>query len=68
MTKLLNAMLLAGLLAPGVLMADDDPYLWLEEVESEKALEWAREQNERSEAFLRGQPLFEAFSSATSTS
>ena len=59
MTRILNAMLLACLLAPGVLVADDDPFLWLEEVEGEKALDWAREHNERSEAFLRGQPLFE---------
>jgi prolyl oligopeptidase len=59
MTRLLNAMLLAVMLAPGVLVADDDPFLWLEEVEGDKALDWAREHNERSEAFLRGQPLFE---------
>jgi prolyl oligopeptidase len=59
MTRLLNAMLLAGLLAPGVLVADDDPFLWLEEVEGEKALDWAREHNERSEAYLRSHPLFE---------
>ncbi len=26
----------------------DDPYLWLEEVEGERALDWVREQNERS--------------------
>ncbi|MEE4637701.1 MAG: prolyl oligopeptidase family serine peptidase [Wenzhouxiangella sp.] len=35
-----------------------DPYLWLEEVESEQALDWARAQNQRSVEFLEGHPLF----------
>ncbi|MGY6589016.1 MAG: prolyl oligopeptidase family serine peptidase [Wenzhouxiangella sp.] len=61
MKKLMTAMLAAGLMAPGAVMAEDDPFLWLEEIESEEALDWAREQNERSESFLRGQPLFEEF-------
>ncbi|MBD3869987.1 MAG: hypothetical protein IFJ97_01340, partial [Acidobacteria bacterium] len=26
--------------------ADEDPYLWLEEVESEKALAWAKERSD----------------------
>ena len=30
----------------------DDPYLWLEEVEGERALEWVETQNERSKAYL----------------
>jgi hypothetical protein len=39
---------------PGdAVMAEDDPFLWLEEIESEQALDWAREQNERSEALLK---------------
>ncbi|MGY6631756.1 MAG: prolyl oligopeptidase family serine peptidase [Wenzhouxiangella sp.] len=61
MKRLMTAMLAAGLIGPGAAMAEDDPFLWLEEIESEQALDWAREQNERSEAFLRGQPLFEQF-------
>jgi len=42
------------LLLPGLALAQepapesDDPYLWLEEVESDKALDWAREKNEAS--------------------
>jgi len=35
-----------------------DPYLWLEEVEGEAALAWVRQQNERSLASLRKQPLY----------
>jgi len=37
----------------------DDPYLWLEEVEGEKALEWVEEQNARSLASLEGDERFE---------
>lgn len=37
----------------------DDPFIWLEEVESERALDWAREQNDRSLAAIKSHPLFE---------
>ena len=37
----------------------DDPYLWLEEVESERALDWARERNEQTLGILEAHPLFE---------
>lgn len=37
----------------------EDPYLWLESVEGEEALAWARQQNERSEAYLQAHPLFD---------
>src|SRR5689334_4042808 len=36
-----------------------DPYLWLEEVTSEKALAWAKDQNKVSTAELTGDPRFE---------
>ena len=39
-------------------MTGDDPYLWLEEVEGERALTWVREQNARSLAALEGDPRF----------
>ena len=33
----------------GVVMAsEDDPYLWLEEIESDAALAWGAEQNEKA--------------------
>jgi prolyl oligopeptidase len=38
-----------------------DPYLWLEEVEGERALAWAREQNARTLAELQGDPRFARF-------
>jgi prolyl oligopeptidase len=37
----------------------NDPYLWLEEVTSERALAWAREQNAVSTRELEGSPQFE---------
>lgn len=35
-----------------------DPYLWLEEVEGERALAWVREQNARSLGVLQGDPRY----------
>lgn len=34
-------------------VAEDDPYLWLEEVQDEKALDWARSQNEKTFTALK---------------
>ena len=39
--------------------AAEDPYLWLEEVESEKSLDWVKEQNKNSEQILTSNPLYE---------
>src|SRR6266704_2043078 len=36
-----------------------DPYVWLEEVTGEKALDWVREQNALSNRELTNSPLFE---------
>ncbi|HST92344.1 MAG TPA: S9 family peptidase, partial [Brevundimonas sp.] len=36
-----------------------DPYLWLEEVDGERAMAWVNEHNERSLGVLRGDPHFE---------
>jgi prolyl oligopeptidase len=40
------------------LAADEDPYLWLEEVENEKALEWAKAKSEADTAVLEAQPNY----------
>lgn len=40
---------------------DHDPYLWLEDVEGEQALAWAREQNKRSLAELKDDTRFDGF-------
>jgi prolyl oligopeptidase len=38
--------------------ADDDPYLWMEEVENEKALSWAKERSDADTAVLEAVPEF----------
>lgn len=40
--------------------AVEDPYLWLEEVQGKKALDWAKKQNEASVAVLEAVPGFKA--------
>jgi prolyl oligopeptidase len=42
-----------------VVAVDEDPFLWLEEVEGEEALAWAEEQNEISLGYLESLPNFE---------
>jgi len=37
---------------------NDDPYLWLEAVEGEKALNWVRSQNEQGQRALESVPVF----------
>ena len=39
-------------------MTDDDPFLWLEEVEGAAALAWVRAENARSLALLEGDPRY----------
>ena len=46
-------------------MADDDPFLWLEDVEGEKALAWVREQNARTLALLETDPRYQKLYEAT---
>ena len=38
---------------------DTDPFLWLEDVEGDKALAWVEARNEESLSYLTAQPLFE---------
>ena len=37
----------------------DDPHIWLEEVEGDRALTWVRERNARSLAILQGDPRYD---------
>jgi prolyl oligopeptidase len=37
----------------------EDPFLWLEDVEGEKALDWVREQNARTLALLEADPRYQ---------
>ena len=43
----------------------DDPYIWLEEVEGDEALDWVRKLNSQTEAELFGEPLFERLRAET---
>src|SRR5262245_12425540 len=54
--------ILAALWVGGVMScaSDDDPYLWLEEVEGEAPLAWAVEQSRATAAELEAQPGFDA--------
>src|SRR3954453_22468171 len=40
-------------------MSDDDPFLWLEEIEGEAALAWVARQNARTLAVLESDPRFD---------
>jgi len=56
-TALLTLMLLTSLAAPARAQ-DDDPNLWLEEVDGKKALEWVKERSTRDTAELEAVPEF----------
>ena len=47
--------------------AAEDPFLWLEEVEGDRALEWVEAQNARSLAELEGDARFPALFDAAKT-
>lgn len=48
-------------------VSDTDPFLWLEEIDSDRALDWVRSQNKRSLKTLESQPLFETLYEANKT-
>ncbi len=39
-------------------LAQEDPYLWLEDVGGEKAIAWVKEQNAKTQQLLEAEPLF----------
>jgi prolyl oligopeptidase len=61
LTPLLPA-LLTGLMSctPTMAQTEQDPYLWLEDVQGDKALAWVRERNALSEKRLQAQPGYQA--------
>ena len=52
------AILITLFAATVCIAADEDPYLWLEEVESEKALTWAKERSDADTAVIEKVPEF----------
>ena len=51
--------LLATLAGVSPAWAEEDPYLWLEGVDDERALDWVRTENAATAARLKASPLFE---------
>ncbi|MBY6014794.1 prolyl oligopeptidase family serine peptidase [Qipengyuania gaetbuli] len=43
----------------GVPGPDEDPYIWLEEARSDRALDWVRSENDRTLAHMEADPRFE---------
>ncbi len=41
-----------------VAVAQEDPYLWLEDVGGEKAISWVKEENAKTQKLLEAEPLF----------
>ncbi|AKC86484.1 prolyl oligopeptidase family serine peptidase [Pseudoxanthomonas suwonensis] len=65
MSRFAQACLVAGLIAAGAAHAQepavaDDPYQWLEDVTGDKALDWVRAQNAKTDAALASTPAFKA--------
>jgi prolyl oligopeptidase len=58
-TKFSIAILISLFAATICIAADEDPYLWLEEVEGEKALSWAKEKSAADTAVIEAVPEFE---------
>jgi prolyl oligopeptidase len=54
----LSIALLVTLFATPAVSAAEDPYLWLEEVESEKALAWAKEKSDADTTVLEAVPEY----------
>jgi prolyl oligopeptidase len=50
--------------APATPGTSSDPFLWLEEIEGERALRWVNEQNERSLKHLTGDSRYQRFHDA----
>lgn len=55
----MSAMAQSSAPAPTPAADQDDPYLWLEEVEGERAMDWVRGQNAHSLGVLQADPRYE---------
>ena len=62
-TAILLLSSLAGCAPAEETVSEEDPYLWLEEVDGERALDWVREQNAATAARLEAHPEFESLRS-----
>lgn len=51
--------LLVLIVSPVYVQVNDDPYLWLEEIDAEQSLTWVENRNEDTKQKLAGHPVFE---------
>src|SRR3569623_601902 len=47
--------------APAAAAAGDDPYLWLEEASSPRAMEWVNSHNAKAQAVLEADPRYQTY-------
>lgn len=59
MKKLLAGLVMSAAISGAVSAQDEDPYIWLEEVEGERALAWVEDQNTRSLGVLEADARFQ---------
>ena len=59
------ALMLPLLAAPALAQEPDDPYLWLEDVEGEEAMEWVEARNEATLSALRAHPRYDSLYART---
>lgn len=59
MKKLLAGLVMSAAISGAAGAQDEDPYIWLEEVEGERALAWVEEQNTRSLGVLEADERFQ---------
>jgi prolyl oligopeptidase len=61
----LASILLAALAAPSAAMqtatSDNDPYLWLEDVSGNRAMDWVESRNARTQAILEADPRYQKY-------
>jgi len=60
-------MILAGIAVTSLAWAEEDPWLWLEDIDSEKSLDWVRAENQSTAERLKSNPLFEDLYSEAKT-
>lgn len=60
MKQVLAGLIMSAAITSAGIAQDEDPYIWLEEVEGEQALEWVEERNKHSLGILEADERFEA--------
>jgi prolyl oligopeptidase len=55
------AIALPAFAEPPAVTTSDDPYLWLEDIHGQRAMDWVEKENARSLAVLKADPRYETF-------